>query len=72
MTGQPRHMSAVEAVTQVVVGYWLALVTQAVVFPLFGFSASRTDHMAIAGIFTVISLIRSYALRRAFNWWGRA
>lgn len=68
---QPRHMSAVESVTNVAVGYVLALGTQAVVFPLFGFHVKPSEHMAIAAIFTVISLLRSYVLRRAFNWWGR-
>lgn len=67
---QPRHMSAVESVTNVSVGYLLALVTQALVFPLFGFDAAVHEHMAIALVFTVISLLRSYALRRAFNWIG--
>ena len=68
---QSRHMSAVESVTNVSVGYGLALVTQAIVFPMFGIVASASEHMAIALIFTVVSLIRSYALRRAFNWIGR-
>jgi hypothetical protein len=69
---QPRHMSAVESIANVSVGYGIALVTQAVVFPLFGFDAGVEQHMAIALIFTVISLLRSYTLRRAFNWIGRS
>lgn len=70
MAGQTRRLSAVEAVTNVSVGYGLALVTQALVFPLFGIEASAGEHVAIALVFTVVSLLRSYALRRAFNWWG--
>jgi hypothetical protein len=72
MSGQPRHMSAVESVTNVLVGYLLALVTQAYLFPVFGLYASHSEHMAIAAVFTVISLLRSFALRRAFNWIGRS
>jgi hypothetical protein len=69
---QPRHMSAVESITNIAVGYWLALMTQAYLFPVFGFYASHSEHMAIAAVFTVISLLRSYTLRRAFNWIGRS
>ena len=68
MSDQPRHMSAVESVTNVTAGYLLALVTQAIVFPWFGIDVTASDHMAIAAVFTVISLVRSYAVRRAFNW----
>jgi hypothetical protein len=71
MTGQSRLWSAVESTTNVGVGYALAIGVQAIVFPLFGFIASTGQHMAIAAIFTVVSLLRSYAVRRAFNWWGR-
>jgi hypothetical protein len=64
---QTRTMSAVESVANVAIGYGVAVATQAAVFPLFGIHASATDHLAIGGIFTVVSLVRSYCLRRAFN-----
>lgn len=64
---QSRAMSAVESATNIGVGYGLAIVTQIVVFPLFGLHASAAGHFGIAGIFTAISLARSYALRRLFN-----
>lgn len=60
-------MSLVEAVANVVVGYLLALLTQIVVFPLFGVSVSMTDNLMIGGIFTVVSLARSFLLRRLFE-----
>lgn len=63
---QSRWMSLVEAVTNVVVGYGLAVMTQIVVFPLFGLHASVKDNLLIGGAFTVMSLIRSYTLRRLF------
>lgn len=64
---QSRRMSAVEAVANVVVGYGVALATQLAVFPLFGLAASIGDNLAIGAIFTVVSIVRSYALRRVFN-----
>jgi len=64
---QSRRMSAVEAVANVVVGFGLAIATQVVVFPLFGLVASIGDNLAIGAIFTVVSIVRSYVLRRVFN-----
>lgn len=64
---QSRAHSALEAVTNVAVGYGVAIATQAAVFPLFGLHASTGQHLAIGAIFTVVSLVRSYALRRVFN-----
>jgi hypothetical protein len=37
------------------------------VFPLFGLTISLGENFGIAGIFTMISLFRSYAVRRLFN-----
>jgi hypothetical protein len=64
---QSRLMSLVEATTNVVVGFLLALLTQIVVFPLLGLSASLSDNLILGVIFTAVSLLRSYALRRLFN-----
>lgn len=68
--GQSRRMSAVEAVANVAVGYAIAVVTTAVVLPAFGYAVTARDAFGISAIFTVASLVRSYALRRAFNWWS--
>lgn len=60
-------MSLVEAVTNVVVGYGVAVMAQIVVFPLFGLRASLTDNLLIGAIFTAASIARSYSLRRVFE-----
>ena len=67
---QTKLASATEAACNVAVGYAVAMLTQALVFPLFGFYASTAQHAGIALIFTLVSLVRSYALRRLFNWIG--
>lgn len=64
---QSRFMSGVESVANVLVGYWVAVGTNVVVFPLMGIYSSFGTDMKIAAIFTVISLIRSYSLRRLFE-----
>ena len=64
---QSRRLSLIEAVANVAVGLLVAYATQVVVFPMFGFHATPGQHAAITAIFTVVSLVRSYALRRIFN-----
>ena len=64
---QSRLMSLVEAITNVVVGYGIAVATQLVVFPLFGLPTRLSDAVAIGAIFTVVSIARSFALRRLFE-----
>ena len=64
---QSRWMSLVEAATNIVVGYWLAVLTQVLVFPLVGLRVSLGENLGIGAVFTVVSLIRSFALRRIFN-----
>ena len=66
---QSRRLSLVEAVTNVAVGYMLAVVTQILVFPWFGIHPSFGENLAIGSVFTGISLLRSYALRRLFEQW---
>lgn len=67
MAAQSRTMSLVEAVGNVVAGFLVALAVQAVVFPWFGLHPSLDDHLAIGAIFTGLSVIRSYLLRRLFE-----
>ena len=64
---QSRMMSFVEATTNVVVGYVLAILTQLAVFPLFGIEAALSEHLAIGAAFVMISLVRGYILRRLFE-----
>ncbi len=68
---QSRIMSMVEAATNVVVGYILAILTQLAVFPLFGLEAALGEHLAIGLAFVGVSLARGYVLRRLFEHWRR-
>ncbi len=64
---QSRWLSFVEAVTNIVVGYCLAVLTQIIVFPLFGLRTTLVENLLIGGLFTIVSLVRGYVLRRLFN-----
>ena len=66
---QSRRLSLLEAMTNVVVGYALAVLTQLIVFPWFGLTTSLQDNLAIGAAFVGVSLIRGYALRRVFERW---
>jgi hypothetical protein len=58
----------IEAVANVLVGYSVAVTSQVVVFPLVGIEGVELHtNLLIGAIFTVISLVRSYVLRRWFN-----
>jgi hypothetical protein len=69
MLKQPRRHSLVEAIANTVVGYLLAVLTQLAVFPQFGLDVPLAQSLVLGGIFTVLSLVRSYTLRRAFEAW---
>jgi hypothetical protein len=43
------------------------VLTQILVLPIFGLQTSLRNNLTIAGIFTVVSIARSYVLRRAFE-----
>jgi hypothetical protein len=60
-------MSLIEAIANVAVGFGVAVTTQVLLFPVFGLEASSSENLAIGCIFTVVSVARSYALRRLFE-----
>lgn len=64
---QSRLMSVIESLANVVVGYGVAVMTQIAIFPLFGLRATLAQSMAIGSVFTVVSIGRSYMLRRIFE-----
>jgi membrane protein CcdC involved in cytochrome C biogenesis len=64
---QSRLMSLVESLANVLVGYGVAVATQMVVFPLFSLAVTVFENLLIGLIFTVVSIMRSYMLRRSFE-----
>lgn len=64
---QTRLGSFIEAWINVLIGYWINFGANLLVLPLFGFNVTVTQNLGIGAIFTVISVVRSYAIRRWFN-----
>lgn len=65
---QSRLHSFIESCINVAIGFGIALATQIVVFPWFGIHIPLSQDMFITAIFTVVSIARSYFIRRLFNW----
>ena len=66
---QSRKMSAIESVANVAIGYLLSVAVQVATFPLFGIDLPIRDNFLLGIFFTVVSLSRSYAIRRFFNFY---
>jgi hypothetical protein len=64
---QTRLMSLVESVANVIVGYGVAVVTQILIFPMFGLRTTLAQNLLMGLAFSLISVARSFALRRAFE-----
>ncbi|MBU3031930.1 DUF7220 family protein [Paracoccus marinaquae] len=64
---QSRLMSLVESVANVMVGYGVAVMTQILIFPIFGLHTTLAQNLKMGAIFTVVSIARSFALRRVFE-----
>ena len=64
---QSRLMSLVESVANVFVGYGVAVVTQILIFSIFGLHTTLAQNLKMGAIFTVVSIARSFALRRVFE-----
>ena len=65
---QTRLGSFIEAVINLLVGFFVAVIGQTYIFPLFDIYISIYDNVFIAEFFTTLSLVRSYTLRILFNW----
>lgn len=64
---QTRTGSAVETATNLVVGQAINFTANMTVLPLFGLYPTAADAIGMGVVFTVISVARSYTLRRVFN-----
>ncbi len=60
-------MSLVEAVANVIVGYGVAVITQILIFPIFGLHTTLAQNLKMGALFTIVSIARSYVLRRLFE-----
>lgn len=64
---QSRMFSFIESITNVLIGYSISVLAQIIIFPIFEINVSIESNLKIGLFFTIVSIIRSYVLRRIFN-----
>lgn len=61
-----KSSSLIEALSNVAIGYGISFAANALILPQFGYNITVSDNLAIGAIFTMVSVARSYLLRRLF------
>jgi hypothetical protein len=64
---QTRLGSFIEAIINIVIGFGINFTANMFIFLLFGFHITPGANFVLGMIYTVISVVRSYAVRRWFN-----
>ena len=64
---QTKIGSFVESLINVVVGFSINFVANLLIFPLFNIHITLSDNFILGIIYTLISIVRSYTIRRWFN-----
>ncbi len=64
---QTRLESLFEVSINVFIGWGLALLTQLIVFPLYGINVTFGEQLGMSSIFTTVAILRGYVIRRWFN-----
>lgn len=64
---QTKKGSFIEALGNTIVGWVVNYIANLLILPMFGFNVTYSQAFYIGCIFTVISIVRSYVLRRVFN-----
>lgn len=64
---QSKKGSFIEALINVVIGFSINYCANLLIFPLFGFHISPSLNLLMGVIYTGISIVRSYVIRRWFN-----
>ncbi len=65
--GQSRSASFFETLTSTLLGFVLSVVVQRILFPAMGYDLAFAENMVVASVFTAVSILRGYTVRRVFN-----
>lgn len=64
---QSKKHSIYESISNLIVGFIISMLSLYLIFPILNIESSTQQNFIITVYFTVISLIRSYVIRRFFN-----
>jgi heme/copper-type cytochrome/quinol oxidase subunit 4 len=66
---QSKLSSVLETCVSIAIGFVMSVALTAIVLPAYGHQVTMEHNVQITCLFTVASVVRGYAVRRAFNWW---
>tara|TARA_R110000803_G_scaffold210835_1_gene284191 strand:+ start:57891 stop:58103 length:213 start_codon:yes stop_codon:yes gene_type:complete len=64
---QTKKQSLKESLLNVLIGFTISLMASFIIFPLFNMESSVLKNIGTTICFTIVSLMRSYLIRRYFN-----
>ena len=64
---QTKKQSLIESLTSTTIGVIIGILLNLTILPVFGYPVSLSDSLLISIIFTIVSVVRSYMVRRWFN-----
>ena len=67
MKPQKKIISLIESVTNTSIGFTVSLCLQLIIYPIMGIPVTFGQNIVITIVFTVVSVLRGYVVRRWFN-----
>jgi len=64
---QPKKHSLIESITNTLVGFIISLLVQLIIYPVLDIEVKFHQNIIITVVFTVVSIVRGYVIRRYFN-----
>ena len=64
---QSKKDSLIESLTSTTIGWLIGVILNLTVLPLFDYNITVVDSLWVSLIFTAVSVIRGYIIRRWFN-----
>ena len=64
---QSKLDSLIEASLNTFIGFVIAFISQLIIFPIVGIDVTLGQNFILTVLFTLVSIIRNYVIRRYFN-----
>ena len=64
---QTKNKSLIEAVSNTIIGLGTSFAIQLIIYPVLNIPVSIGQNIIITAVFFIVSIIRSYLVRRLFN-----
>ena len=64
---QTKKFSLIESIISTFIGFGVSLLIQVIIYPIMGIPVTFSQNILITLIFTIVSILRGYMVRRFFN-----